>query len=101
MSGTSDLIAIGFGSWSDVSKLPTLGASTVAVTPPAVGLSDLIAFGFGSWSAATKIPTHGFGSSEPPPVPSFVIVTGEAISHPNATFETISKPKQTSETILN
>ncbi len=37
MSGTSDLIAQGFGSWSTVNKVPTLGLVAAAVTPPADG----------------------------------------------------------------
>ena len=37
MSGTSDLIAQGFGSWSTVNKVPTLGLGSAAVTPPADG----------------------------------------------------------------
>tara|TARA_B100001123_G_scaffold372354_1_gene436192 strand:+ start:416 stop:631 length:216 start_codon:yes stop_codon:yes gene_type:complete len=37
MSGTSDLIAQGFGSWSTVAKVPTLGLGSAAVTPPADG----------------------------------------------------------------
>ena len=37
MAGTSDLIAQGFGSWSTVAKVPTLGLGSAAVTPPADG----------------------------------------------------------------
>ena len=37
MAGTSDLIAQGFGSWSTVAKVPTLGLQSAAVTPPADG----------------------------------------------------------------
>ena len=37
MAGTSDLIAQGFGSWSTVIKVPTLGLGSAAVTPPADG----------------------------------------------------------------
>ena len=37
MAGTSDLIAQGFGSWSTVNKVPTLGLVAAAVTPPADG----------------------------------------------------------------
>ena len=37
MSGTSDLIAQGFGSWSTVNKVPTLGLGSAPVTPPTDG----------------------------------------------------------------
>jgi len=37
MAGTSDLIAQGFGSWSTVDKIPTLGFSIATPTPPADG----------------------------------------------------------------
>ncbi len=37
MAGTSDLVAQGFGSWSTVNKVPTLGLGSAAVTPPADG----------------------------------------------------------------
>ena len=37
MSGTSDLIAQGFGSWSTVNRVPTLGLGSAAVTPPTDG----------------------------------------------------------------
>ena len=40
MAGTSDLIALGFGSWSTVARVPTLGftsATPAPSTPPADG----------------------------------------------------------------
>ena len=37
MAGTSDLIALGFGSWSTVARVPTLGFAIATPTPPADG----------------------------------------------------------------
>tara|TARA_R100000808_G_C2009465_1_gene62703 strand:- start:185 stop:385 length:201 start_codon:yes stop_codon:yes gene_type:complete len=37
MAGTADLIAQGFGTWSTVAKVPTLGLSIAEPTPPADG----------------------------------------------------------------
>lgn len=34
MAGTSDLIALGFGSWSTVARVPTLGFAIATPTPP-------------------------------------------------------------------
>ena len=37
MAGSADLIAQGFGTWSTVAKVPTLGLSIAEATPPADG----------------------------------------------------------------
>ena len=37
MAGTSDVIAQGFGRWSTVNKVPTLGLGSAPVTPPTDG----------------------------------------------------------------
>ena len=40
MAGTSDLIAQGFGSWSTVDKIPTLGFSIATPNPPLDGVIE-------------------------------------------------------------
>ena len=40
MAGTSDLIAQGFGSWSTVNKIPTLGFSIATPNPPLDGVIE-------------------------------------------------------------
>ena len=41
MSGTADIIAYGFGAWSTVAKVPTLGFGSASVTTyPGIEMSD-------------------------------------------------------------
>ena len=53
MAGSADLIALGFGSWSTVERLPTLGFAIATPTPPLDGVIEYTVSDAGAnWTTA-------------------------------------------------
>ena len=53
MAGSADLVVLGFGSWSTVERLPTLGFTSAETTPPLDGVIEYTVSAAGAnWTTA-------------------------------------------------